>query len=126
MNFVQIASNVILNSTLSAKSEAQLPKMTAIFNNIILFSREKFLRTNILDPILCQLRSHNGASIKYVRTEGGGVQKSKNFADLRNGSHHLSEITLMSQAMPSEIKGPYLVGGPYRGILCHFEMREFS
>ena len=83
MNFIQMASNVTLNSTLSAKSGAQLPKMTAIFNNMILFSREKFLRTNISDPILCLLRSHTmGLPLSTSAQRGvpkmhrGGFQKS--------------------------------------------------
>ena len=36
----------------------------------------------------------------------------------------MSEITLVSQAMPGEIKVPHLGGGPSRGIDCHFEVKE--
>ena len=36
----------------------------------------------------------------------------------------MSEITLVSQAMPGEIKVPHLGGGPSRGSDCHFEVRE--
>ena len=36
----------------------------------------------------------------------------------------MSEITLVSQAMPGEIKVPHLGGGPSRGSDCHFEVKE--
>ena len=36
----------------------------------------------------------------------------------------MTEITLVSQAMPGEIKVPHLGGGPSRGSDCHFEVKE--
>ena len=36
----------------------------------------------------------------------------------------MSEITLVSQSMPGEIKVPHLGGGPSRGSDCHLEVKE--
>ena len=77
--------------------EDQLIQNGVIFNNILLIWRDKFFED-----------AYFGSDFMLI-----GITDPK-----------LSEITLVSQAMPGEIKVPHLGGGPSRGSDCHFEVKE--
>ena len=78
--------------------EDQLIQNGVIFNNILLIWRDKFFED-----------AYFGSDFMLI-----GITDPK-----------LSEITLVSQVIPSEIKVLYSGGGPSRGILCHFEEKDF-